>query len=83
MPLRLAVPASLIVALGLTIAAGVVSAAPHHNHGLTINATPNPIIAGEAVLIYGQLHGSHPGGQKIVLHHRVNPAGSSPSSRRR
>jgi hypothetical protein len=47
---------------------------PRHNHGLTINATPNPIIAGESVLIYGQLNGSSPSGQTIRLYHRVNPS---------
>lgn len=47
---------------------------PRHNHGLTINATPNPIIAGESVLIYGQLNGSNPAGQTIQLYHRVNPS---------
>ena len=47
---------------------------PRHNHGLTINATPNPIIAGESVLIYGQLNGSNPSGQTIRLYHRVNPS---------
>jgi hypothetical protein len=49
------------------------AAAPHHNHGLTIAVTPNPIIAGDAVLIYGQLKGSNVGGQTIVLYHRINP----------
>ncbi len=47
---------------------------PRHNHGLTINATPNPIIAGESVLIYGQLNGSNPRGQTIRLYHGVNPS---------
>jgi len=75
MSLRVVVPASLIAALGLAIAAGGVSAAPKHNHGLTINATPNPIVAGDGVLIYGQLNEPHPGGQKIVLHRRISPAG--------
>jgi hypothetical protein len=49
-------------------------AAPHHNHGLTIAVTPNPIISGEGVLIYGQLNTSNRAGRTIVLYHRINPA---------
>jgi hypothetical protein len=56
-------------------AANVVSAAGT-SAKLTINATPNPIIAGEAVLVYGQLNAPIPGGHKIVLHERIDPAGS-------
>jgi hypothetical protein len=71
---RFAVLASVLTAFVAVIAPGLAGAAPRHNHGLTINATPNPVIAGDAVLIYGQLKGTNPGGQKIVLYHRVNPA---------
>lgn len=71
---RFAVLASVLTAFVAVIAPGIANAAPRHNHGLTINATPNPVIAGDAVLIYGRLEGSNPGGQKIVLYHRVNPA---------
>ena len=56
------------------VAPDIASAAPQHNHGLTINATPNPIIAGEGVLIYGQLRGGNVAGQTIMLYHRVNPS---------
>ncbi len=48
-------------------------AAPHHNHGLTIAATPDPITAGEGVLIYGQLKGPNNAGKRIWLFHRINP----------
>jgi hypothetical protein len=41
------------------------------NSELTINATPNPILAGEGVLIYGQLNVPPVAGQKIVLYHHV------------
>jgi uncharacterized cupredoxin-like copper-binding protein len=68
------------VALGLLSSATIIAApasalahGPRHNHGVTIDATPNPIIAGEGVLIYGQLNGPDSGGQKIYLYHRVNP----------
>lgn len=75
MPLRVIVPVSLIVALAMALAASFVSAAPRHNHDLTINATPKPIISGEGVLIYGQLKGPDAADEKIVLHERINPAG--------
>jgi hypothetical protein len=47
---------------------------PRHNHGLTIAATPDPITAGEGVLIYGQLKGPDVAYRRIVLYHRINPA---------
>jgi hypothetical protein len=74
MRLRLVVLGSLLTALAVCAPAGIAEAAPRHNDGLTINATPNPIMAGEGVLIYGQLTGSDTGGQTITLYHRVNPS---------
>ncbi len=71
MRLRVAVSALLLLALTGAVAAAVVSAAPHSNHGLTINATPNPILAGEAVLIYGQLNTKPASDQTIVLYHHI------------
>lgn len=71
MRLRLAVLATLVT----TFAAGAVttaaSAAPRHNRGLTINALPNPIDAGDGVFIYGRLNVGPVGGQTIVLYHHV------------
>ena len=52
----------------------VIGAAPTAAR-LTINATPNPIVMGDQVLIYGQLTGANPAGQTIVLHTRVNGGG--------
>lgn len=74
MRLRLAVPMAAVTALAAVVAPGVANAAPRQNHGLTINATPNPIISGDGVLIYGQLNGANSDGQTVVLYHRVNPA---------
>jgi hypothetical protein len=71
---RIVVLGSLLVAFAVCATAGVADAAPRHNDGLTINATPNPIQAGEGVLIYGQLTGSDIGNQTITLYHRVNPS---------
>jgi hypothetical protein len=75
MRLRLAGLACALTALGIVVAPGLASAAPHHNHGLTIAATPNPIIAGEGVLIYGQLSGPDHAGQLISLYHRLDGTG--------
>jgi hypothetical protein len=77
MRLRSAVLALLSSALvSIAVPAGALAHGPRHNHGVTIAATPNPILSGEAVLIYGQLNGSNHSGQTINLYHRVNPAHS-------
>lgn len=70
---RFAVLATVLSALVSVTAPAVASAAPQHNHGLTINATPNPINAGQGVFIYGQLNGSNNAGQTIYLYHRIVP----------
>jgi hypothetical protein len=72
MRLCLAVLGSMLCALVAAVAPGVAAAAPKHNHGLTINATPNPIDAGEGVLIYGQLNNTPVAGQKIILYHHIS-----------
>jgi hypothetical protein len=70
---RLTLLAALFAALACAAAPAMAVAAPHHNHGLTIAATPNPIISGDAVLIYGQLEGTDISNQTIILYHRVAP----------
>ena len=50
------------------------AAAPRHNHGLTIQSTPDPITAGQGVLIYGQLKGPNNADRRVWLFHRINPA---------
>jgi hypothetical protein len=71
MRLRFALLASVVTTSLVVAAPGIATAAPRHNHGLTINATPNPIVAGQGVLIYGALKGSPVQGQPIFLYHRV------------
>ncbi len=71
MRVRFAVLASLFTALVAVASPSAGVAAPRHNHGITINATPNPILAGEGVLIYGQLNEKPVGGQTIVLYHHI------------
>ncbi len=51
------------------------AAAPGHNRGLTINAIPNPIDAGEGVTIYGYLNAGPVGDQPIVLYHHLAGSG--------
>jgi hypothetical protein len=74
MRLRFTVPACALTALAFTAIPGIAGAAPQHNRGLTINAVPRHIIAGEAVLIYGRLKGPGHADQLITLYHRINPA---------
>lgn len=71
MRLRFAVLGSVLVALLAVMLPATAGAAPRHNHGLTINATPNPILAGEGVLVYGQLNAAPVAGETIVLYHHV------------
>ncbi len=72
---RFAVLAIVVTTLSAAVAPSVVSAAPRHNRGLTINAIPNPIDAGEGVLIYGHLNVPPVGGQTIVLYHHLAGSG--------
>jgi hypothetical protein len=74
MRLRFAVPAAVVGMLAAAAMPAAAVAAPVHNHGLTINATPNPSVTGDPVLIYGQLNLPHPGNRLIILYHRINPA---------
>ncbi len=47
MRLRFAMLCTALGAFALLAVPGLAGAAPSHNHGLTINATPNPIQAGD------------------------------------
>lgn len=49
-------------------------AAPRHDYGLSITATPDPSTAGQGVYIYGQLTGPNNADKRIWLFHRINPA---------
>ena len=65
---RFAVLATVVTTLVAVVVPSVVSAAPTHNRGLTINAIPNPIDAGEGVFIYGHLNVAPVARQKIILY---------------
>jgi hypothetical protein len=73
MRLRITVLACALCALAGAAAPSIAGAAPLHNRGLTIHAVPQHIIAGESVLIFGQLKGPDHANQPITLYHRVNP----------
>lgn len=73
MRLRFTVLATVVVVFASACITSTAGAAPHHNRGLTINATPHSIVAGEAVLIYGRLRGPDHANQVIRLFHRINP----------
>lgn len=74
MRLRITVLACALAACAGAAVPCVAGAAPVHNRGLTIHAVPHTIIAGEAVLIYGQLNGTDHANQPIYLYHRINPS---------
>jgi hypothetical protein len=71
--LCIAVLATALSALTFVALPGISTAAPTHNHGLTIDASPNPIVAGDPVLIYGQLNVADQANQTVRLYHRINP----------
>ncbi len=73
MRLRITVLACALCALASAAAPSLAGAAPVHNRGLSIHAVPQHIIAGEAVLIFGQLKGPDHANQVITLFHRINP----------
>jgi len=71
---RFAVLVSGLCALAAVSLPGV-AGAQVASSALTINATPNPILAGEGVLIYGQLNAAPVAGQTIVLYHHIAGVG--------
>jgi hypothetical protein len=70
---RITVLAAAFAMFAVAALPGTAGAAPQHNRGLTVHAVPHSIIAGEAVLIYGQYKGPSPSGRLIRLYHRINP----------
>jgi hypothetical protein len=74
MRLRLTRLACALTAFGCVLAPGSAGAAPSHNH-LTIAAVPNPILAGQGVLIFGRLSGDGHAGQTIRLYRHLDGSG--------
>jgi hypothetical protein len=73
MRLRFTVLACALAVCVGTAAPSIAGAAPRHDRALTIHAVPHDIIAGESVLIFGQLKGADHANQVIRLYHRINP----------
>src|ERR1700721_4238249 len=74
MRVRVTVPVAAVVACAC---AAIPSIAPAHgpvrDRALTIHNSPQNIVAGDPVLIYGRLLGRESANQQIVLWHRINP----------
>jgi hypothetical protein len=58
----------------LMVLPSTANAAPHHNRGLTIRTSADPIGAGQSLFIYGQLIGPDNANRRIFLFHRIDPA---------
>lgn len=75
MRLPLAVPVSLLATSAFAVAPAVSLARhihhPHHNRGLTIRVTENPIVDGDSILIYGRTTGNTNAGQQVNLYHHI------------
>jgi hypothetical protein len=72
---RIALLPCALTAFGIGATPVLAGAAPRHDHRLTIAATPNPVIAGERVLIDGRLLGAAGAGQPIRLYRHVIGSG--------
>lgn len=70
---RLCGAATIAAASSLALLPSAANARPHHarGHRVTINAAPNPITAGDGVVIFGRLFGPGHQHQLVVLWHRL------------
>jgi plastocyanin len=65
---RFALRAALTAAIAFALVSGAASATAK---SVTIHATPNPVVTGDPVLIYGQLNAPNHAGRRVVLWHRI------------
>ena len=66
--------AAVVACAAIALTAVGAVAAPRHApraHAITIHAQPDPITAGDPVVIYGRLFGRVRGGRLVVLYHRA------------
>lgn len=77
MRLRIGVAAAVLCMLVVVAVPGSAAARAHHprHFHLSITAAPDPIVAGDGVLVYGRLAGPNPAGQTIRLYQHVAGAG--------
>jgi hypothetical protein len=65
--------AAVVACAGAAIPSIAAAHGPIRNRALTIHNSPQSIVAGDPVLIYGRLLGRDAANQRIVLWHRINP----------
>ena len=69
---RFAVPVALLAAAAVPATAQAGHKHPGHNgQKVSINATPNPVVTGDPLTIYGQLKAKDVSNRLVVLWHRV------------
>jgi hypothetical protein len=54
-------------------AQAVKHASPNGRHNVSINVSENPVVAGDALTIWGRLTGPNNANRSVVLWHRINP----------
>jgi hypothetical protein len=65
--------AAVVACAGAAIPSIAAAHGPIRDRALTIHNSPQSIVAGDPVLIYGRLLGRDSANQRIVLWHRINP----------
>ena len=74
MRVRVTVPVAALMACACAVTPSIAGAhGPIRDRALTIHNSPQSIVAGDPVLIYGRLLGRESANQRIVLWHRINP----------
>ena len=76
MRVRVTVLVAALMACACAVTPSIAAAhGPVRDRALTIHNSPQSIVAGDPVLIYGRLLGRESANQRIVLWHRINPRG--------
>src|ERR1700684_1579769 len=65
--------AAVVACAGAAIPSIAAAHGPIRERALTIHNSPQSIVAGDPVLIYGRLLGRESANQRVVLWHRINP----------
>jgi hypothetical protein len=74
MRVRVTVLVAAVMACACAVTPSIAAAhGPVRDRALTIHNSPQSIVAGDPVLIYGRLLGRESADQRIVLWHRINP----------
>jgi hypothetical protein len=74
MRVRVTVLVAALMACACAVTPSIAAAhGPVRDHALTIHNSPQSIVAGDPVLIYGRLLGRESAHQRVVLWHRLNP----------